>query len=231
MSPSTCLPASFYNRSAVVVARELLGCVLVRKLNGQRLSGIITEAEAYEGEEDLASHARVGRTPRTVIMYGPPGRAYVYFTYGMHWMLNVVTGPEGFPAAVLIRALQPVEGLQQIAARRAGQPEPQWCNGPAKLCQALGITGSDNGVDLLADGARAQDGSEDVCPVRLMDDGTPPPRRPSRGTRIGIKAATDKRWRFWVPGDPHVSGGSAVRRVPSAGGVARAAGASGSGPR
>jgi DNA-3-methyladenine glycosylase len=145
---SACLPISFYNRSALIVARELLGMYLVRRLDGVRLGGIIVETEAYQGEEDRASHARAGLTPRTIVMYGPPGRAYIYFTYGMHWMLNCVTEPEGFPAAVLLRAIQPVEGLEQIAARRPGQPPHMWCNGPAKLCQALAVDQKLNGTDL-----------------------------------------------------------------------------------
>ncbi len=102
------------------MARAILGCALVRVEAGQRISGIITEAEAYIDETDLGCHARAGRTPRTVVMYGPPGHAYVYFTYGMHWMLNFVTETEGIPAAVLIRAIQPVEGLEVIAAPAQG---------------------------------------------------------------------------------------------------------------
>lgn len=124
---------------------------LVRRLmDGKRISGLIVEAEAYDGEADLACHARAGRTPRTEVMYGRPGRAYVYFTYGMHWCLNCVTGPEGYPAAVLLRAIRPDEGLEMIAARRAGRSQPEWCNGPGKLTQALGIDGTLNGVDLTA---------------------------------------------------------------------------------
>ncbi len=144
----TTLPQSFYDRPVLHVARDLLGRRLVRLLNGQRVSGRIVETEAYRGEEDLACHARAGRTPRTAIMYGAPGHAYVYFTYGMHWMLNCVTGPEGFPAAVLIRAIVPQEGLDVIAAHRAGRPRREWCNGPAKLCQALNIDGRLNGAAL-----------------------------------------------------------------------------------
>ncbi|MGD0708238.1 MAG: DNA-3-methyladenine glycosylase [Anaerolineaceae bacterium] len=142
------LPASFYDREVVTVARELLGMRLVRTLDGIRLSGIITETEAYRGEEDQACHARHGRTPRTAVMYGPPGHAYIYFTYGMHWLLNCVTSSEGFPAAVLMRAIQPLEGQEIIAQRRTGVAEDQWCNGPAKLCQALGLDGKQNGINL-----------------------------------------------------------------------------------
>ena len=152
MPLSPCLPGSFYDRPVLEVARQLLGMRLVRQLDGQRLSGMIVEAEAYDGEADLACHARAGRTPRTAVMYGPPGRAYVYFTYGMHWLLNCVTGPENYPAAVLLRAILPQEGLIQIAARRKGRPQAEWCNGPAKLCQAMAIDGQLNGADLTAPG-------------------------------------------------------------------------------
>ena len=141
------LPRSFFDRPTQSVARELLGCRLIRKLAGTLLVGAIVETEAYIGERDLACHARVGRTPRTRIMYGPPGIAYVYFTYGMHWMLNLVTESEGFPAAVLIRAIQPLEGISCMQGRRGGKPMSQLASGPAKLTQALGIAREENGLD------------------------------------------------------------------------------------
>ncbi|MBN1303302.1 MAG: DNA-3-methyladenine glycosylase [Anaerolineales bacterium] len=146
MSPvkNTILPQQFYKRPTLIVARELLGKRLVRVLNGNRLAGIITETEAYIGETDLACHARAGKTPRTDVMYGPAGIAYVYFTYGMHWLLNAVTEEQGLPAAVLIRAIHPVEGLEIISERRLGGDT----NGPAKLTQALGVDGTDNRVTL-----------------------------------------------------------------------------------
>ncbi len=144
------LPREFYDRDPAQVARDLLGACLVRVEGQRRIAGIILETEAYRGEEDLACHARAGLTPRTRVMYGPPGRAYVYFTYGMHWLLNCVTGQEGFPAAVLIRALHPVEGLEWIAARRAGRPAPHWTDGPGKICQAMNIDGKLNGADLCS---------------------------------------------------------------------------------
>jgi DNA-3-methyladenine glycosylase len=176
----------------VAVAPWLLNKVLVC---GER-SGRIVEVEAYRGPKDPASHAYRGLTPRTAVMFGEPGRLYVYFTYGMHWCANVVCGPEGEAAAVLIRALAPMEGLEQMRqVRAAARRDRDLCNGPAKLCQALGITGVDNGTDLLAPSAG----------VRLVDDGTPPPKRPGRGTRIGIRVATEQRWRWWVAGDPNVS--------------------------
>ncbi len=138
------LDHEFYNRPTLTVARELLGARLVRVLGGIRLVGTITETEAYIGETDLGCHARAGRTKRTEVMFGPPGRAYVYFTYGMHWMLCAVTEAEGFPAAVLIRAIQPLEGQEVISARRQGGKT----DGPAKLTQGFGVDGTLNGVDL-----------------------------------------------------------------------------------
>jgi DNA-3-methyladenine glycosylase len=128
------------------VARDLIGSRLVRILDGARSAGLITETEAYIGEEDLACHARAGRTPRTAVMYGEPGHAYVYFTYGNHWMLNIVTEREGFPAAVLIRAIHAVEGVEAISKRRQGRDT----RGPGKLCQALGIDKRLNGADITA---------------------------------------------------------------------------------
>lgn len=139
---------AFFARPTLQVARDLLGVRLVHLDNGIRLSGIIVETEAYVGETDLANHARVGRTARTAPMYNPPGHAYVYFTYGMHWMFNVTTEKEGFPAAVLIRAIEPGEGIEIMAERRKGRPRKDWTNGPAKLAQALGIGPTYNGLDL-----------------------------------------------------------------------------------
>jgi len=153
MPPGKRLPRDFYARDTVLVAREILGATLVRVENGQRLGGMILEAEAYRGEEDQGCHARAGLTRRTRVMYGPPGHAYVYFTYGMHWMLNFVTQAEGFPAAVLVRAILPQEGRDVIAVRRNPQPARLWTDGPAKLCQALGINGSHHGLDLCRDGS------------------------------------------------------------------------------
>jgi DNA-3-methyladenine glycosylase len=187
----------------VTLAPRLLNKVLAR---GDR-AGRIVEVEAYHGANDAASHAYRGLTPRTAVMFGPPGYLYVYFTYGMHWCANVVCGPEGEAAAVLIRALEPIAGVEAMwEARPAARRERDLCNGPAKLCQALGITGSDSGTDLLPPRRRSRaPGAGSPAVVRLLDDGTPPPRRPGRGTRIGIKEATDKRWRFWVPGNESVS--------------------------
>jgi DNA-3-methyladenine glycosylase len=150
MSRAKRLERDFFDRPALSVARDLLGARLVRLEGDSRLSGYIIETEAYQGEEDLGCHAKAGRTRRTMVMYGPPGHAYVYFTYGMHWMLNFVTGAEGNPAAVLLRAVFPVEGIDRIAARRYGQPRRVWTDGPAKLCHAFGVDRAFNGADLCA---------------------------------------------------------------------------------
>jgi DNA-3-methyladenine glycosylase len=146
------LEREFFSRDTLQVAKELLGARLMRMVDGKRLSGIIIETEAYQGERDLACHARAGKTPRTQIMYGPPGHAYVYFTYGMHWMFNIVTEREDDPAAILIRSLLPVEGIDFIAKQRVGRPRSEWTNGPAKLCQAFNITNAENGVDICQRG-------------------------------------------------------------------------------
>ena len=177
---------------AVDVAPWLLNKVLVRG----SIAGRIVEVEAYKGALDPASHAYRGLTGRTAVMFGPAGHLYVYFTYGMHWCANVVCGPEGQAAAVLLRALAPLGGLEEMrAARPAARRDRDLCNGPAKLCQALGITGVDNGIDLL----------RGRVAVRLVDDGTPPPEVPAQGRRIGIKVAMDEPWRFWVAGEENVS--------------------------
>lgn len=144
------LPADFYNRPTLTVARALLGCRLARILDGERLSGIITEAEAYVGESDLGCHAKAGKTKRTQVMYGPPGRAYVYFTYGMHWLLNAVTEAEGFPAAVLIRAVEVETGLSRVRSRRANVSARNLTDGPAKLTLAFGIDSQHNNIDLTS---------------------------------------------------------------------------------
>ncbi len=188
-------------RNPVTLAPWLLNKVLER---GER-SGRIVEVEAYHGANDAASHAYRGLTPRTAVMFGPAGHLYVYFTYGMHWCANVVCGPEGEAAAVLIRALEPITGVEEMwEARPAARQQRDLCSGPAKLCQALGITGADTGTDLLAPRPRRGPALSSGV-VRLWDDGTPPPRRPGRGTRIGIREATEKRWRFWVTGSPSVT--------------------------
>ncbi len=158
-------------------------------------AGRIVEVEAYGGADDPASHGHRGHTPRNDVMFGPPGHLYVYFTYGMHWCANVVCEPEGTCAAVLIRALAPVRGIDAMwADRPAARRERDLCSGPAKLTAAFGIDGRHNGTDL----------TESDSPVTLHHhDQSPPPR--ATGTRIGITAATDIPWRWYVPGDPNIS--------------------------
>lgn len=150
MHGSKRLTRDFFSRPTLQVARDLLGARLVRLDGTLRLAGTIIETEAYIGEEDLGCHAHVGLTARNRVMYGPPGHAYVYFTYGMHWMLNFVTEAERVPAAVLIRAILPTEGLEVIAQRRNNAPPRHWTDGPAKICRALEIDGKLNGCDLCA---------------------------------------------------------------------------------
>jgi DNA-3-methyladenine glycosylase len=189
--------------------------------------GRIVEVEAYRGSEDPASHAFRGPTRRNATMFGPPGRLYVYFTYGMHWCANAVCGTDGEAQAVLLRALAPVAGLEEMRrdrARRAGGAPPrdhELASGPARLCQALGIVGVDDGADLV----RGDRG------LRIFDDGTPPPERPGVGARVGLTRAADRPWRFWVPGDPNVSrtsGGAGVAGAGSGvGGGARVSRANG----
>ena len=185
-----CLPREFYNRPTLTVARELIGARLVRMLDGIKLVGLITEAEAYIGEEDLACHAKAGRTPRTQVMYGPPGYAYVYFTYGNHWMLNAVTDQDGFPAAVLIRAIQPIEGVQVMSVRRNGRDT----FGPGKLCQAMGITKSENGCDL----------TEADSDLWIEPGISVPEKNVTIGPRVGLNTVPEpwlsKPWRFLVKG-------------------------------
>ena len=193
------LTRSFFTQPTRQLARSVIGCRLVRRWNGQRLSGVIVEAEAYIGETDLACHARHGRTPRNEVMYGPPGRAYVYFTYGVHWMLNLVSEPADFPAAVLIRAIEPIEGIDAMMRRRGSRPITDLCSGPAKLTQALRIDRDFNGVDLC-------DRKADLWLERAGSIST---RSIQRGPRIGLGATPEpwlsKPWRFWFKNNPFVS--------------------------
>ncbi len=193
MVPNKRLGRSFFNRDTLTVARELLGTRLVHMEHGQRLAGIITESEAYCGEQDLGCHAKAGRTPRTEVMYGPPGHAYVYFTYGMHWLFNCITRPEGEPEAVLIRAIEPVEGIEIIAKRRGKQPRSKWTDGPAKLAQALGIDGQYNKLDLVAQDAAIFIEEGIMIPDELV----------TTSPRIGFNTVPEpwksKPWRFLAP--------------------------------
>jgi DNA-3-methyladenine glycosylase len=191
-APPVPLPGAFYDRDPLVVAPELLGKVLVTPTG----TGRIVEVEAYDGENDPGSHAYRGRTPRTSVMFGPPGRLYVYFTYGMHWCANLVCRHEGVAAAVLLRALAPLTGLDAMRLRRpAARKDVDLCNGPAKLCSALGIDGSHNGIDT----------TDPAAFVHVVGDGIAPPAHPVVTTRIGLSNGGDLPWRWYVPDDPHVS--------------------------
>jgi len=193
------LPREFYLRPDVLtVSRDLLGKLLVVPgPNGERVSGKIVEVEAYRGPEDRASHAYGGRrTKRTETMYGAGGIAYVYFVYGMYYQFNVVNGAEDVPHAILVRALEPVEGIEIMRTRRHGHLDRNLTNGPGKLCIAMGIDRQLNAADLLGD------------KVWLEDFETVSPRRIARGPRIGIDYAQewiDKPWRFWIRDNPFVS--------------------------
>ena len=192
------LTCEFFARDTLVVARELLGQRLVRVLDGQRLSGRIVEVEAYVGEDDQACHARSGRTARNAAMYGPPGHAYVYFVYGMHHCLNAVTGPDGFPAAVLIRALEPVEGEGAMRENRGGRSGPALTSDPARLCQALAIDRLFDGKDLCAADAA----------LLVEQGGVVPDEQVAMGPRIGVRGdetALNVDWRFHVRGSRFVS--------------------------
>jgi DNA-3-methyladenine glycosylase len=194
------LPRSFYRRPTLVVARELLGAELVHETPEGTAAGMIVEVEAYLGPEDRAAHSYGGRrTARTEVMYGEAGHAYVFQTYGLHFCFNVVTVGPGVPQAVLVRALEPTRGLE-LMARRRGVPAERatlLCSGPARLCQALGITRAQYGLDLTRP------------PLYICRGRSPVPEEAvARGPRIGVEYAgewRDRPWRFWVRGNPHVS--------------------------
>lgn len=200
----TRLPQRFYARPARTVAADLLGKRLVRRLDGVRLSGDIVEAEAYcdAAEPDLACHAdrsNNGRpTARTAVMFGPAGFAYVYFTYGVHWMFNIVTGQEGEANAVLVRALQPVEGIA-VMARRRERPTAELTNGPAKLTQALAIDGALKGANLC----------DPDSPIWIEDAPAVPQAQVARGPRIGLGQTLEPwlslPWRYWIRDNAFVS--------------------------
>ncbi len=199
------LPRSFYDRPTLDVAHDLVGKVLVhRRRGGARTTtaGVIVEVEAYIGEADPACHAAPGPTRRNRPLYGPPGYSYVYLNYGIHALVNVVTEAEGFPAAVLIRALDPLEGIEVMRRRRgraAGgrtriRAVHELCRGPGNLTVAMGITTTDNQVDLLGDRLFVEDRRIAVGAVAW-------------GPRIGISVGTEHAWRAWMMHHPAVSGG------------------------
>jgi DNA-3-methyladenine glycosylase len=194
---------AFFAGDTLEIARGLLGARLVRELpGGVRLAAKIVEVEAYIGQDDTACHARNGRTDRNAPMFGPPGHAYIYLIYGLYWLLNVVTGPEGFPAAVLIRAGEPLEGKERMRARREERgrvhTDRDITAGPGRLTQALAIDGDLNTTDLVAGGA-----------LRLEKGAPIPKDRIARGPRIGIGYAAEadqaRPWRLWIAGNAYVS--------------------------
>jgi DNA-3-methyladenine glycosylase len=190
------LPKSFFARDTEIVARELLGAVLECRSRAGVVSGRIVETEAYVGEHDLACHAAAGRTARTAPLYGPPGIAYVYFIYGMHWCMNAVTRAVDQPSAVLIRALEPLDGIELMRGRRsAARRDVDLTNGPGKLCEALGITGKLNWQPLQKP------------PLRILR-GTPvPDDLTERTARIGITQCRDWPLRWVIRNNPYVSRG------------------------
>jgi DNA-3-methyladenine glycosylase len=193
---SRVLPRSFYERPTLIVAEELLGKVLVHHTRHGTTSGVIVETEAYIGEDDPACHASFGRTARNEPLYGPPGLAYVYLNYGIHYLVNAVTESDGHPAAVLLRALQPLDGIALMRKRRAVEGrevhDADLCRGPGNLTRAMGITLADNRHDLTGSTLTIVDRGLSVGDV-------------ARGPRIGIRVAVDRPWRCWVDGHRSVS--------------------------
>ncbi len=186
------LEREFYTRPTLTVAEELLGKCLVRRVDGATLVGRIVEVEAYMGEDDPACHARFGRTERNSVMYGQGGFSYIYFIYGMYNMFNIVTEREGFPAAVLVRAVEPLEGTDTMQRLRGTTEVGNLSNGPGKLCRAFGLDTSHSGVDLTGkaiyvSGCESADHNVGVS------------------SRIGIKQGTERKWRFYIEGNRFVS--------------------------
>jgi len=198
------LPRRFYDRATLEVARDLLGKVLVHNRRGVRTSGFIVEVEAYIGESDPACHAAPGPTVRNAPLYGQPGHAYVYLNYGIHCLVNVVTEAHGSPAAVLIRALAPLDGIDVMRRRRARAMKgrthrpasaigtSELCRGPGNLTMAMGITLGENRLDLLGARLFIEDRGIDAGPIAW-------------GPRIGIRVGTETPWRAWIAGHPAVS--------------------------
>jgi len=191
------LPQSFYARPTLKVAEDLLGKVLVHRTRQGTASGVIVETEAYIGEDDPACHASFGRTERSDPLFGPPGFAYVYLNYGVHYLMNAVTEADGYPGAVLIRALQPLEGIELMTKRRTPEgraiDEHDLCRGPGNLTKALGITIKDNRLDLTTSKLTIEDRGISIGEI-------------ATGPRIGIRVAVERPWRYWVEGHRSVSG-------------------------
>ncbi|HSK25905.1 MAG TPA: DNA-3-methyladenine glycosylase [Jiangellales bacterium] len=191
------LPPEFYDRPVLEVARDLLGCLVRSHVDGSVVVVRLSEVEAYAGEADPGSHAWRGRTPRNAVMYGPPGRAYVYFTYGMHWCVNLVCGPPGHASAVLLRAGEVVEGVERVRSRRPGaRSDRDLARGPARLARCLGVTGELDGADTTSAASPLQ-----VLPARRSVSGADV----RSGPRVGLSRAAERPWRLWTAGDPSVS--------------------------
>ncbi len=188
------LQRAFYSRATLRVAKDLLGKNLIRRIDSDELIGRIVEVEAYRGADDPASHAYRGRTDRNQVMFGKPGAAYVYFTYGNHYCLNIVTEPERIPAAVLIRALEPVTGTEMMKGNRGIADVQNLTNGPGKLTKALKIGADLNGYDMVNGYALFVANAEQ--PNKFQIYSTP---------RVGIRVGTDKLWRFYIKGNRYVS--------------------------
>jgi DNA-3-methyladenine glycosylase len=186
------LHREFYNRPTLQVAIELLGKILIYENDGQKLGGRLVEVEAYISENDPACHACRGKTPRNEIMYGDPGYLYVYFTYGNHHMLNIVTEKQGFPAAVLLRGMEPLYGINQMIKNRSAEKLTEIASGPGKMAQALGITTEQKGLDVT--GSRFYIADDKSATGQIW-----------QSPRIGLTDGKDKLWRFYFADSPHVS--------------------------
>ncbi len=186
------LTRAFYNRPTLEVAVDLLGKIFVCEKDGIRLGGRLVEVEAYIGEDDPACHAFRGKTPRNAIMYGEPGYLYVYFTYGNHYMLNIVTERKGFPAAVLLRGMEPLYGIEFMKNNRGVKKLFEIASGPGKMAKALGITTAQKGADLTGTHIYLLDDKSEIGEIW-------------QSPRIGLTEGRDKLWRFYLPDSPHVS--------------------------
>jgi DNA-3-methyladenine glycosylase len=183
---------SFFNKSVTELAKDLLGCELLHKSKDGTTAGVIVETEAYH-QTDAASHSYSGKTARTEVMFGPPGFIYVYFTYGMHWCFNITAEEEGVGAAVLIRALEPTQGMSLMKQRRGKDDVSELCSGPSKLVQAMGISKTDYGKPIFG-------GDFDLIPRSSASNLVV-----RSGPRIGISKAKNKPWRFWIKDNVFVS--------------------------
>ena len=189
------LPRSFFDRPVLEVAPDLLGRLVVHRTDDGTVTARITEVEAYDGPNDPGSHAFRGRSKRNGTMFGPPGHVYVYFTYGMHYCMNLVCGPPGMPPGLLLRAAEITEGAELARKRRpAAKSDRELARGPARLVEALAVSRGDDGADVCGDGPLT------------VHHGAPPQKELIRtGPRVGLRDAPDFPWRFWIEGDPTVS--------------------------